>query len=508
MIYCIINIIGNILVFASVAFLIGKAAWEWQESERFETWKWHQRRRLKTWKNRILKKLLPLWEKAPILGTIYLVVASIIFYYLIHIFIKLSGQFSNIDNLEEDQLRNLAIAFLGATSGLAALFGGYLAILRSNTNERQTRTNEQGLITDRINKAAEGLAKNNHDGKPVVEVRLGALYALERIAQDSIRDHVEIMEILCSYIRHNSSLRNRRGIRKEPREDIQAAITIVGRRDDWPEANKRIKKETEKEFRIDLHNCDLRGAQLDKANLSRARLIGANLSGASLRRINLSHALLMDANMSKARLGHANLSHASLGDAIMIGVSLGHANLKKASAGKANLSGAQLEWADLSNAGFSRTNMTNVTLAGATLVKTSFWGADLSDAWMSGANLEGADLTGTNMNRTDLGRTNLTDARLSNTDMKDALLDEAFVCTGDLTKCRNLIPKQLKETFCGIKVRLSKGFKPDPGSPTNNLSFSELLGMYIEWLKERKKRPFKSLDPKTIRWKTVVFKGT
>ena len=35
------------------------------------------------------------------------------------------------------------------------------------------------------------------------EARLGAIYALERIAQDSERDHWSIMETLCAYVRKN-----------------------------------------------------------------------------------------------------------------------------------------------------------------------------------------------------------------------------------------------------------------------------------------------------------------
>lgn len=37
-----------------------------------------------------------------------------------------------------------------------------------------------------------------------IEVRLGALYALERISQDSERDNIQIMEIICAYLRENS----------------------------------------------------------------------------------------------------------------------------------------------------------------------------------------------------------------------------------------------------------------------------------------------------------------
>ncbi|WP_439527096.1 hypothetical protein, partial [Roseovarius mucosus] len=45
---------------------------------------------------------------------------------------------------------------------------------------------------------------------PNIEVRIGAILSLERIAQDSTRhdkgrDHVRVMEILCAYIRANSN---------------------------------------------------------------------------------------------------------------------------------------------------------------------------------------------------------------------------------------------------------------------------------------------------------------
>ena len=82
--------------------------------------------------------------------------------------------------------------------------------------ERTTNAAEQGLITDRINTAVTGLGvektvkQTAPDGNVTentdanIEVRLGAVYALERISQDSDRDHMQIMEILCAYIRTNA----------------------------------------------------------------------------------------------------------------------------------------------------------------------------------------------------------------------------------------------------------------------------------------------------------------
>ena len=202
-----------------------------------------------TW---LWRKFLELLAKIPFLKITYGIIALFLLYHLIEIFFNLRDQlFSNITSLTDDQVRNLAIAFLGTITSIGALFGVYLAILRSEENKRQNDVAEQGLITDRINKAVEGLGKSDKDGA-VFEVRLGALYALERIAQDSIRDHIQIMDIICAYIR-NSSPRNDKIIEADKpaplREDILAAITIVGRRGNWLGSDKYLKKEKKESYK-------------------------------------------------------------------------------------------------------------------------------------------------------------------------------------------------------------------------------------------------------------------
>jgi len=71
------------------------------------------------------------------------------------------------------------------------------------------------LITDRINAAVLGLGaekkvkvtENGHvieRTEPNIEVRIGAILALERIAKKNLDVHVQIMEFLCTYIRENA----------------------------------------------------------------------------------------------------------------------------------------------------------------------------------------------------------------------------------------------------------------------------------------------------------------
>jgi hypothetical protein len=53
-------------------------------------------------------------------------------------------------------------------------------------------------VTDRYTKAVEQL------GSDKLEVRIGGIYALERIACDSARDHPTVMDVLTAFIREHS----------------------------------------------------------------------------------------------------------------------------------------------------------------------------------------------------------------------------------------------------------------------------------------------------------------
>ena len=67
-------------------------------------------------------------------------------------------------------------------------------------------------------------------------MRIGSIYALERVARDSARHHLTVMEVLTAFIREYSHKPLRPpgpgGGKQErsARPDVQAALTVVGRR--------------------------------------------------------------------------------------------------------------------------------------------------------------------------------------------------------------------------------------------------------------------------------------
>jgi Pentapeptide repeats (8 copies) len=251
------------------------------------------------------------------------------------------------------------LAVLGAGVGLA-----YTA--------RTYRLSREGHLTDRYTKAVEQL------GSDKIEVRLGGIYALERLMRDSPADQPTIVEVLAAYIRQHAppaSLDEAKTadsptLPSSPDADVQAALTVLGRRTAVAAENP-----------IDLIDTHLAGAdaaaklrpgQLGRANLAGAQLMGANLAGAQLMGANLAGAQLMGANLTGAHLIGAYLTRAWLGGANLAGAHLSGANLAGAHLSGVNLAGAQLG-ANLAGAHVTRGALTEEQLAEASNVELIEW---------------------------------------------------------------------------------------------------------------------------------------
>jgi uncharacterized protein YjbI with pentapeptide repeats len=272
--------------------------------------------------------------------------------------------------------------------------------------QQQNEVAEQGQYTDRYIKAVEQL---DQVGPDHLQSRLGAIYALERLARDSSRDQPTIIETLAAFIRTSrptSTPSELLLICPPPQplaSDTQAAFAVLARRDHTYDNNTRI----------DLTNTCLNGISLDGADLSSANLIGANLIGTGMFGANLR-----DADLSMADLSNANLSYI---------------NLQRADLSGANLSSANLQYADLSNANLSDLGMRDITLGHPLIFPSRPGGANLTDADLSyanlrstslnNANLSGADLVAVNLRTADLLGTNLSSADLSGADLRGASHD-------------------------------------------------------------------------------------
>jgi hypothetical protein len=179
------------------------------------------------------------------------------------------------------------------------------------------------LSAIRLRKGFEQLGNDK-----VVAVRLGGIYALESVMNTSEQYHQPVLEALCAFVREGTKAEPGHS---RPATDIQAALTVIGRR-----AAIGIGVP-------DLSIAHIPYARLYDANLSAAKLVGANLSGANLSGADLSGADLGSASLSGAHLNGANLTGARLSDVNLTGANLDIANLSRADLSGATVSQTQLD---------------------------------------------------------------------------------------------------------------------------------------------------------------------
>jgi uncharacterized protein YjbI with pentapeptide repeats len=257
------------------------------------------------------------------------------------------------------------------------------------STQRQIGLSEQGQLTDRFGKAVEQL------GSDKLDVRLGGIYALERLARDSARDHPTVMEVLAAFVRDHAPLTACPSKPDTPTHlatDVQATLTVIGRDAAHAKLGDRLDLTLTCLFRVNLTGADLSGADLSGADLGEATLGRANLSNANLSNANLTEADLTGADLTGADLSIAHGIRVHLGYAHLSGADLTVAKLRTSDLRRANLSGAHLGAADL----------TDVILHGADLTRADLGDANLSGADLGEANLGEANLVGANLTRADV----------------------------------------------------------------------------------------------------------
>jgi hypothetical protein len=243
-----------------------------------------------------------------------------------------------------------------ARKTLAQIIGGAVVLVGLYMSFRTFDLSREGQITDRFTKAIEQLGKVE-GSKPNIEMRLGAIYALERIAIDSARDHWTVMEVLTTYVRRNARLRPSHAYveGETPRIDIQAILIVLGRR------KVTVKREDPYHYQcVNLSGCRLCGADLRYINLLRADFRKADLRGVQFNGTDLRGAWLHGADLQGAQLEGASLQNATLDEAKLQ---------------RANLEWAKLEGASLWNANLQGANLSRATMPKAMLYRTDFHGA-------------------------------------------------------------------------------------------------------------------------------------
>lgn len=207
---------------------------------------------------------------------------------------------------------------------LAQIIGGIGLVFTLVFTWRTYRLSARSKITDRFAKAIELLGALDKDGRPAWEPRAGAAFALGEIARESPADHEIVVEILTAYLRHYAHLplKDLAAPPGQPkvwdRKEIQAILTVLGRRDTNREKDKPLINCTHLDLRAaNLHSAYLERLNLSRSNLAKANLYMANLDFSLLRECVLTGTNLMIADFGRSSLDGADLTGADLHSADM-----------------------------------------------------------------------------------------------------------------------------------------------------------------------------------------------
>ncbi|MCF3974057.1 pentapeptide repeat-containing protein [Paracoccus salsus] len=425
---------------------------------------------------------------------------------------------------------------LGTGALIVALLSAPFLIWNTVIRHRALEFQKEGHLTDRLAKAVEQLGAEktvkkivrDAAGQPIkdkdlkvvveettepnLEVRIGGLLSLERIAQDSTaydqgRDHVRVMEIICAYIRNNAPAKDARdfplrdldplpddatpdqrkthlayvNLRRyaggnlrewsaslpKPREDIMLALSILERRSD---RQRRIEAAHGRDDVVeapwvfaepwtrlpDRPEGQAHGADVIEAFKRDLRNWRDKLWDYGGYRPDLRRTCLQGADLSRFRLAGSRLNGARLEGATLVGARLQGANLL----------GARLDGADLRMA----------RLDGAEL-----WWARLDGAFLWKARLEGAELW-----RARLQGANLRMVRLVCTSLGASAWDGAALKEVDLSSASEVTREQVQSSFGDASVILPDHLRPPPGHwPDWNLGIQEFDDQWRLWQADR-----------------------
>ncbi|MCX4919906.1 pentapeptide repeat-containing protein [Streptomyces sp. NBC_00687] len=231
---------------------------------------------------------------------------------------------------------------------LLQAIGGLVVVAGAAAGWQQLRLAREGQITDRFTRAID------HLGSETLDVRLGGIYALERVAKNSPDDRPTVTDILSAFIREharwavgapggpehpNATMDLRVPWLTARAPDVQAALFVLGRRQHHPQ-----------EYTLYLSRVDLR----------RALLSGAQMAGTNLRHANLFYAYMPDSNFGGGKMMDVDLRYANLRGVSFQGADLRDAHLEHADLRRATLRGADLRGANLAHANLEGADLAEV----------------------------------------------------------------------------------------------------------------------------------------------------
>jgi uncharacterized protein YjbI with pentapeptide repeats len=403
--------------------------------------------------------------------------AFVIFVLLARLFGRVFGA-----DIPTEELRNILIV-VGALVGAPFLvWRTWVAHVAARADDEQAKIARESLYTSLFTKAVEQLGTTREvketktvDGEektisrtePNIEVRLGAIYALERIAQDSERDHWPIMETLCAYVRNNA------GLTAELPDDIEGTLDI--NKQIWPQQEKNPAKWIDKlkPMRTDVQAALTVVGRRSIKRVSFEHQLAQTTSNKEAYRLNLS-----DCNLNKAILRGLNFDHARFDRSSLIGAKFHDAQICGAWFLRSRLVGVTMERAVAIEAFFADSDLRAASLWSADMAFANFLGCRLNNAGAIGTSFDGSMLQHMDIRFCDLTASNLAHVRFNDVTFSECIFDNANLLHTQFDYCtlsgsiRLSLEQINKAVFRGLESPFGKDSPLEPAHWTGDGSLN------------------------------------
>lgn len=263
-----------------------------------------------------------------------------------------SGTWKPFDSGQDLPWEALGRIAIPLTALFAAIVGAVIAGHGQSAKLRELKNAEDANVTERFTNALDQLATENEN------VRIGGIYALERIGHDSERDRKTIVSILRTNL-----------YRSEPKptvtgstsaliptftrtNEVEAALAI---------ALMRLRRPGERD---ELASYLIQGMSIEGADLSEAYLVNRWFTGVYLAETSFRGSDCREASFQATIIYRADFRNASLQATRFLNADLTEADFRMADLREADFRGAMLDDVD-----FRGANLRGAKLTGGQLLK-------------------------------------------------------------------------------------------------------------------------------------------
>lgn len=273
-------------------------------------------------------------------------------------------------------------------STIAQVLGGIAVIAGLYLTARNVFAAEQTRWTKTFSDSVGQLGATGTNGEPLLSIRVGAIYSMERLSRDSPRDAMMISNVLLQYVQNRATLAAAREFPTASTSpylpDCEASLAVLGAIRARASTGRNLKLVLLDSF---LPNLILTGKQLIGFHFKKVEFSGSHFDGG-----NLFELMFEDSTLEGCSFAESKLSSLEINLCRGQGASFSAASMKRSKILSSNFLECDFTHAKLQESQFSDSDLTGSDFSNSNLEASVVSNCILSNVRFDNANLAKADL--------------------------------------------------------------------------------------------------------------------